>query len=103
MQTAGLPMPQVVIGMGRLLWAHQLAEAEGCAIGQAAENSGDKFHAARGAMRVNLYGMQPSPLEPAPADAKAHWLAAQLGQILRDRLVLVSASQLLHEHVRQRQ
>ena len=41
-------------------------------------------------MRVNLYGMQPSPLEPAPADAKAHWLAAQLAQILRDRLVLVS-------------
>ena len=41
-------------------------------------------------MRVNLYGMQPSPLEPAPADAKAHWLAAQLAQLLRDRLVLVS-------------
>ena len=34
--------------------------------------------------------MQSSPLEPAPADAKEHWLAAQPAQILRDRLVLVS-------------
>ncbi|MEY3149974.1 MAG: hypothetical protein RLY92_201, partial [Chloroflexota bacterium] len=34
--------------------------------------------------------MQSSPLEPAPADTKGHWLAAQPAQILRDRLVLVS-------------
>lgn len=41
-------------------------------------------------MRVNLYAMQSSPLELAPADTKRHWLAAQLAEILRDRLVLVS-------------
>ena len=41
-------------------------------------------------MRVNLYAMQPSPLESAPADAKGHWLAAQFAEILRDRLILVS-------------
>lgn len=41
-------------------------------------------------MRVNLYAMQSSPLELAPADTKRHWLAAQLAEILRDRLVMVS-------------
>lgn len=41
-------------------------------------------------MRVNLYAMQSSPLKLAPADTKRHWLAAQLAEILRDRLVMVS-------------
>ena len=41
-------------------------------------------------MRVNLYRMQPSLLDPSPADTKGRWLAAQLAEILRDRLVLVS-------------
>ena len=41
-------------------------------------------------MRVNLYAMQSSPLELAPADTKRHWLAAQLAEIFSDRLVMVS-------------
>lgn len=41
-------------------------------------------------MRVNLFRMQPPLTDSSPAETKSHWLAAQLAEILRDRLVLVS-------------
>lgn len=41
-------------------------------------------------MRVNLFRMQPPLTDSSPAETKSHWLAAQLAEILRDRLVMVS-------------